>query len=69
MSKPDKTCNKCKIAFPRTINSTVQLCPLHASVWELLRAIKALLDEHSDCKGCMSSGLAFKAIKRAEGRE
>ena len=36
---------------------------------KLLEVIAALLDEHSDCKGCESSTLALKAIAEANKNE
>jgi len=41
---------------------------LIAAAPELLEACKALLDEHSDCKGCESSAFAMDIIAKAEGR-
>ena len=38
---------------------------LIAAAPDLLNAVYALLDEHSDCKNCESSKLAFAAIKKA----
>lgn len=46
----------------------IEFCSVHASARELLDVCKSLLDEHSDCKGCESSKLAFKAIAKAEAK-
>ena len=36
---------------------------------ELLEIIKALLDDHSECRGCESSKLAFKIIAEYDRAE
>lgn len=41
---------------------------LIAAAPALLEALKAMLDEHSECKGCESSDMALKAIAYAEGQ-
>lgn len=46
----------------------VAFCPLHKAAPALLEALKAVLDEHSDCTGCASSNQALATIAAAEGR-
>ena len=37
-----------------------------ATYWELVEALKMMLDEHADCKGCKASDVALQALAHVQ---